>query len=85
MLTSTRRARHSPTMIRYITTENGRPMIRVAFCSVVTPPTRSMARVSTPVPTAQNTRSHLGPSWLGSSMRDVKLLITSAPESADVT
>ena len=60
-------------------------MTIVAFCSVVTPPTVSMARVSSPVATAQNTRIHSGPSESASFRWEVKLDITRAPESADVT
>ena len=60
----------------------GNAKISVAYSIVVTPPASSMATVSTAVSTAQNTRSHFGPSCEGSGMEAEKLDITIAPELA---
>jgi hypothetical protein len=84
-LDSARSARHSEIITRYMTTENGRPMMSVAPCRVVTPPTISIAMVSRPVTTDQNRRSGFEPSCLESSIFEVKLESTRAPESAEVT
>ena len=56
VLTSTRRARHSPTMIRYITTENGRAVTVIRFCkpcSAFLPPAK---RITTAMPAMQITQ-----------------------------
>ena len=72
-------------MMNTSSSESGRPITIVAFCSVDTPPTISIARVSRPVATAQKTRIHSGPSASASLRCEVKFAITSAPESAEVT
>lgn len=82
---STRSARYSPQMIRNITRENGSPMMMVALVSASTPPTTSMAIVSSPVASAQKMRSHGLASVTGVGSRVLRWAITRAPESADVT
>src|SRR5690606_37790709 len=82
---STRNALCSPQVISSITTENGNPMMMVALVSASTSPTMSMAKVRSPVVMAQKTRSHGLASVRGVGSRELRLAITNAPESAEVT
>ena len=60
----------------------GSAKMSVAYSIVVTPPASSIATVSTAVMTAQNTRSHFGPSCDGSGIEAEKFDVTIAPEFA---
>gem|GEM_PF-4776399 len=56
----------------------------VAFCNAVIPPTTSIARVRSPVATAQNIRTGFEASSRGVRRYEVRLPMTRAPESAEV-
>ena len=71
-------------MMKYMTMAKGRPMTTVAFWTVSTPLICKRTMVRTPTSTAQKMRDQMGPSWRESVTLEVKLDITSAPESAEV-
>ncbi len=84
-MASMRRALNRPYITSTSTNANGSPMMMVAFCSAGTPPTMSIPTVSRPVATAQKMRTHGAPSDWGVFRCEVRLAITSAAESAEVT